>query len=132
MENRIEKASYNHFNGYNCAQAVACAYCDTVGIDEKTMFQLSSGLGAGMGTMEGGCGAVSAAVMIAGMKAQQAGLSRKDCFKLCAGISKEFAAKNSSLICKELKGIETGKVLRDCHSCVLDAAALLDSAIEKL
>lgn len=132
MENRIEKAGNNHFNGYNCAQAVACAFCDEIGIDENTMFQLSGGLGVGMGNMEGSCGAVCAAVMIAGMKAQQAGLSKKDCFKLTSGISKAFTEKNSSVICKELKGIETGKILRDCHSCVLDAASLLESAIKSI
>ena len=59
MENsRIEKAGENHYNGYNCAQALACAFSDEVGLDEKTIFNLTSGLGVGMGNMEGSCGAV--------------------------------------------------------------------------
>ena len=36
MESRIQKTIELHDQGYNCAQAVACAYCDLVGIDEKT------------------------------------------------------------------------------------------------
>ena len=54
--NRIEKAKENHKNGYNCSQAVACAFCDEVGIDEKTMFALTEGFGLGLGDMQGTCG----------------------------------------------------------------------------
>lgn len=133
MENsKIEKAGENHYNGYNCAQALACAFSDEVGMDEKTIFNLTSGLGVGMGNMEGSCGAVSAAVMIAGMKAQQAGLSKKDTFKLCSAITKEFMNKNKSVVCKDLKGIQTGTVLRDCHGCVLDAAQILEEKISNI
>ena len=46
---RIEKSGENHLKGFNCAQSIACAYSDLVGVDEKTMFQLASGFGAGMG-----------------------------------------------------------------------------------
>ena len=28
METRVDKVAEKHKNGYNCAQAVACAYCD--------------------------------------------------------------------------------------------------------
>ena len=38
MESRVNKAAERHKKGYNCAQAVACAYCDLPGIDEETMF----------------------------------------------------------------------------------------------
>ena len=36
MESRIKQTIELHKKGYNCAQAVACAYCDLVDIDEKT------------------------------------------------------------------------------------------------
>ncbi|MCJ7854704.1 C-GCAxxG-C-C family protein [Lachnospiraceae bacterium NSJ-143] len=131
-KNRIEKAAENHKSGYNCAQALACAYSQAVGMDEKTVYQLTSGLGVGMGSMEGSCGAVAAAVMIAGMKAQQAGLSKRESFRLCSQISKEFINRNKSLVCKELKGTQTGNILRDCHGCVIDAAEILEEAINGL
>ena len=66
---RIEKSGENHLKGFNCAQSIACAYSDLVGVDEKTMFQLASGFGAGMGGMKATCGAVSGAIMVAGMMA---------------------------------------------------------------
>lgn len=56
QENRIEKAKENHRSGYNCSQAVACAYCDKVGIEEPFMYQMMEGFGLGMGSMEGTCG----------------------------------------------------------------------------
>ena len=37
METRVDKVAEKHKSGYNCAQAVACAYCDLIGIDEETM-----------------------------------------------------------------------------------------------
>lgn len=67
MESRVAKTIELHKKGYNCAQAVACAYCDLVGVDEDTMFKMAEGFGAGMGGMEGTCGAVSGAVLLAGM-----------------------------------------------------------------
>ena len=39
METRVEKTIERHNKGYNCAQAVACTYCDLVGMDEESMFK---------------------------------------------------------------------------------------------
>ncbi len=35
MSTRVKEAEERKKNGYNCAQAVACAYCDLTGIDEE-------------------------------------------------------------------------------------------------
>ena len=35
MDTRVEKTIERHKKGYNCAQAVACTYCDLVGVDEE-------------------------------------------------------------------------------------------------
>ena len=53
METRVEKTQELHDRGYNCAQAVGCAYCDLVGISEDEMFRMLEGYGLGMGCMEG-------------------------------------------------------------------------------
>ena len=57
MDTRVEKTIERHKKGYNCAQAVACTYCDLVGVDEETMFKMTEALGLGMGCMDGTCGA---------------------------------------------------------------------------
>ena len=63
---KIKEAAERHERGYNCAQAVACCYCEEMGIDEQTVFELTEGFGLGMGGMEGTCGAVSGAVAVLG------------------------------------------------------------------
>ena len=68
METRVQQTTERHRRGYNCAQAVACTYCDLFGLDEETAFRLTEGYGLGMGNMEGTCGALSAACLLAGMK----------------------------------------------------------------
>ena len=45
--NRESRAVELHKKGYNCAQAVACAYCDLVDIDEKTALRATEAFGAG-------------------------------------------------------------------------------------
>ena len=65
---RIDETIKRHDKGYNCAQAIACTYCDLVGMDEETMFKVAEGLGLGVGCMEGTCGAVTGACLLAGCK----------------------------------------------------------------
>ena len=47
MESRINQCIERHNRGYNCAQSVACTYCDLVGVDEETMFKATEGFGLG-------------------------------------------------------------------------------------
>ena len=39
--------------------------------------------------------------------------------------------KNTSVLCKELKGITTGTVLRSCRGCVEDAAEILEEIVDE-
>lgn len=133
MESRIQETIKKHDKGYNCAQAVACTYCDLVGVDEETMFKMTEGFGLGMGNMEGVCGAVSGACAVAGMKNSTGNLEKPDSkgrtYKISKAIQEEFRAQNSSVICKELKGVNTGKVLRSCPDCIMDAARIAEKIL---
>ncbi|MGN9136274.1 C-GCAxxG-C-C family protein [Clostridium sp. HCP1S3_B4] len=128
MEERIEKALENHSKGYNCAQAVACAFCDLVSMDENTLFKITEGFGAGMGGMQCTCGAISGAIALAGLKESSGDTdnptTKGKTYKLSKEIVEEFREKNSSVICRELKGIDTNKVLRSCDGCIEDAAKI--------
>lgn len=133
MKTRVEEAAERHNKGYNCAQAVACTYCDLVGLDEKTMFRVIEGFGLGMGCMEGTCGAVSGACAVAGMKNSTGNLAAPDSktgtYRLAREIMEKFQEQNGSILCKELKGVETGKVLRTCPECVKDAARFAEEVL---
>ena len=52
--------------GYNCAQAVFCAFCDMTGMDIDAAARLSSSFGGGMGRLREVCGTVSGALMALG------------------------------------------------------------------
>ena len=133
MESRIEKAVQNKNNGYNCAQAVACSYCDIVGMDEETMYKVTEALGAGMGGMEGTCGAVTAACVIAGAKNSTVEMggpgSKGATYKISKAIVRRFKEESGSVICKELKGVETGTPAKACPDCVKDAARILEEVV---
>ena len=120
MESRVEKAAERKMCGYNCAQAVACTYCDLAGIDEETARNLTQGFAVGIGgSMEATCGAVIGAVNVLG-------LINKNPQKTMQGsrrIIQSFKEQNGTVICKELKGINDGIVKRECIDCVRDAAA---------
>ena len=124
-----EKAVANHKKKYNCAQAVACAFCDKLGRDEKEVFEVMEAFGLGMGSM-GTCGAVSAMAAVVGMVESDGALdapkTKKDSYKAMKALTEKFKEKNQSIICKELKGIETKKFLRSCDGCVQDAAEILE------
>lgn len=135
MNDRVKLAAEKHAKGYNCAQAVACSFCDCVGVDEETMFRMTEAFGAGMGNMEGTCGAISGACAVLGMKNSTANLenpnSKGSTGKLSREIMENFRERNKSVTCKELKGVGTGQVLRSCPDCVKDAAEFLGTILER-
>lgn len=134
MSERVEKALSNHKNGYNCAQAVVCAYCDLFGVDETQAFKMAEAFGFGMGTM-GTCGAVSAMAALAGMKLSDGNLdkpsTKKLCYKTMKDMTNQFSEKNKSVICSELKGVNGGSVLRTCDGCIEDAAKIIEDTLIK-
>ena len=112
----------------NCAQAVACTYCDLAGMDESTMEALTQSLGAGIGgTMEGTCGAITGACTVIGMADKENG--RAKAMQDARYVMNCFKERNQTVVCKELKGTETGNVLRSCDDCVRDAAEFLEAAL---
>ena len=49
--------------------------------------------------------------------------------KQSKNVHQSFKEKSGATICKELKGIGTGKVLCSCDDCVRNAVKLLEDAI---
>ena len=100
----------------NCCQAVAYVLADETGVTSEVMMKLASGFALGIGNMENTCGALIGAVMTAGMKCQGQGTVR-----ITRQINELFSKMCGSVICKELKGRTSGKVLCPCDECVRNA-----------
>lgn len=126
MKSRVDEAANRKRNGYNCAQAVACTYCDLAEIDEDTMKNLMQGFAVGMGgSMEGTCGALVGAASVLG----RVNKNPQKTVKATRKMMQDFISQNGTVICKELKGINDGVVKRECIDCVKDAACLLEKSI---
>ena len=107
----------------NCCQAVVRAFADTVPLDEASLMSLAAGFGAGMGTMDGTCGALVGAILVAGLRTQGTGtmaLSRK--------MLPRFKELCGATICRDLKGVDTGKVICSCEDCVRNAVRTVEEA----
>lgn len=133
MKDKKALAIELHDKGYNCCQAVVCAFHEELNIPEETLFKAGEGFGLGMGCMNCTCGALSGAVMAAGFKNSTANLdgakSKGATYQLSKEMVNSFIKKNGTMLCKELKGIETGKVLRSCPGCIEDGVELVEKVL---
>ena len=128
------RAKELHENGCNCAQAVLLTFADKVDVEEETLHRISEGFGAGMGTMNGTCGALSGAVMLAGLINSDADIAHPASKAGTYGIDRRLylaftERTGGASICRDLKGVDTGKVLCSCPDCI---NAAVDAVIEVL
>ena len=121
MERKEYAVELKH-NGYNCCQAVLCAYSDELGVPEADLRKMGAAFGVGMGCMEATCGALCGAQMILGMQKYNGMPVLRD----AAGLVKAFENKCGATICKDLKGIETGVVKCECDDCVRHAVEVVE------
>lgn len=127
MKSKIDEILERKQNAHNCAQAIVCAYADELNIDEKVLYRMAQGFGKGNGNMEGTCGAISGAQLVIGLLFKDESKIRSNSMSLI----EQFQSKNSTVICKELKGIGKDKPLRKCIDCVKDASEILEEILNK-
>ena len=91
---------------YNCAQAVAVAFCDVTGMEPALAARMAAPFGGGMGRMREVCGAVSGMLMVLG---QLYGYdtpgdepSKKALYAQVQDLAGKFREENGSIICREL------------------------------
>ena len=119
---RKEYAVQLKHNGYNCCQAVLCAFANETGITEEGLKKLGATFGAGMGCLEATCGALIGAQMLMGLKKYEGRPILRD----AAGVLKNFENMCGATICKDLKGRDTRVVLCECDDCVRNAVEIAE------
>ncbi|MBO4394972.1 MAG: C_GCAxxG_C_C family protein [Eubacterium sp.] len=104
--NHSEKARQLFLEGYNCSQAVLCAFDDVTGLDRETSAKLASSFGGGMGRMREVCGCVSGALMVLGLvhgyDDPENHEAKKEHYALVQRFAARFREQNGSIICREL------------------------------
>ena len=146
--NHSEEAGRLFMEGYNCAQAVCCAFCDLTGLSIEEAARLSSSFGGGMGRLREVCGTVSGALLVLGIlrgyddpKDPAAKLSH---YKLVQEYARRFKEKNGTIVCRELLKdvpVTPGEVpeprteefykRRPCLRLAQEAAAILDELLRE-
>ena len=146
--NHEEKARELFYAGYNCAQAVFCAYAEDMGLDVETAARLASSFGGGLGRLREVCGAVSGAEMALGFlrgysdPADHA--AKLAHYEQVRELARRFQEKNGSIICRELmKDVKTSPggepekrtpefyASRPCLRVVGEAAGILEQMLSE-
>lgn len=106
---RADRAKELFFEGYNCSQAVAVAFCDLMDMDEKTAARLVSGYGGGMGRLREVCGSFSGVVFVLsalyGYDEKGDFEGKKQLYAIIQELAKRFRDENGALVCRELLGL---------------------------
>ena len=91
---------------YNCAQAVAVAFCDVTGLEPKQAARMAAPFGGGMGRMREVCGAVSGMLMVLGTlygyDTPDSDQVKKEHYALVQALAGKFREENGSIVCREI------------------------------
>ena len=104
--NHGEKA-YNLFmQGYNCAQAVALAFCDVTGLEEAAVARQMASFGGGLGGLREICGALSGMELVAGHLYGYAvpgnNAEKKAHYERVQKLAADFRERTGSILCREI------------------------------
>ncbi len=122
--NRVEKAVELKNSGCNCTQAILLAYQDLLDLPPEKLEALGSYFQFGMGNATSTCGALLGAALVLGCIEGKGNKMVK-----AKELNRAFEEKAGALICKDLKGLETGVCLCPCSKCVEIAANLIEERI---
>ena len=103
---RQHNAAKLFFEGYNCAQAVAMAFSDVIGLDEQFCAKAVSSFGGGMGRLREVCGAVSGMLFVAGIlygyDTKDDDEIKKEHYARVQELAGQFREEVGSIICREI------------------------------
>ena len=123
MKAKKEIAVTKFKQGYNCCQAVVCAYCEECGVKEEDAFRMAEGFGSGMGGLKDTCGAVTGMFLTIGL-ANSAGdmehpmKTKADTYRKFRESAAKFKEENGSIYCRDLKNMDGPQPLVCCIKCV--------------
>ena len=106
MKDYARIARDNFEKGYNCAQAVACAFSEEMGLEESAVAKMMSSFGGGLGKQREICGAVSGAAFVLGTlrgySDPEATTEKTEHYARIQDFSNRFKTEHETIICREL------------------------------
>ncbi len=125
LQERIERARELHAKGYNCAQCVVMAFDDVYGVNADIVARQAAAFGAGFGSREHLCGAVSGMGMVLGLAEFNSPEDKKMIYDRVRILTNKFESINSALTCRELLTSRR----KPCMGLIEDAITILDQEI---
>lgn len=147
MSEHAQLARSLFLQGYNCSQAVFCAFCDVTGLEIDAAARMASSFGGGLGRLREVCGTVSGAALVLGMVRGYADpkdyAAKKAHYALVQEFAHRFREANGSIVCRELlRGVNVTEGgdperrteeyyrKRPCPNLAYFAAEILDGMLE--
>ena len=139
---RSEHAVAKFLEGNNCAQSVVLSFAEDYGYSKELALKIAAGFGAGMGRVQGTCGAVSGAIMVLGIREGEKASDNNELKSKTYGAVKEFFSKFKddfkTTSCRELTGCDfntdsgnekfknEGVMEKICAPCVKRAVEIVE------
>jgi len=128
-------------NGTSCSQAILSSYAAQYGLDPELAFKLAAGFSGGMGRTGNTCGALTGAIMVAGL--EKGGCNKEDSsakqntYDAVGELISAFEARWGTTDCRELLGCNIGTADGYAEARSKDLFAnrcpqIVESAVESL
>lgn len=144
---RSERAGELFAKGYNCAQSVAVAFSDLIGLEPDAAARMLSGFGGGMGRMREVCGAVSGMIFVlgcvSGYDSPNDRIGKRELYGTVQALAARFRATEGSIVCRDIlkdAGADRSHIpsertpeyyrTRGCRGCVERAAGILEEHLK--
>ncbi|MBK6348156.1 MAG: C_GCAxxG_C_C family protein [Bacteroidales bacterium] len=141
MEEIKNKAIESFRADMNCSQSVLTAFAGSLNLDRETAMAVASGFGAGMGRLQGTCGAVTGAYMVFGFHNSRIypdnSESKEHTYAMIQEFDRRFREKHQTTDCRTLldcdlrtdEGQEEVKLNhlteKVCEVCIADAVKIV-------
>lgn len=102
------KANEYFFTGRGCAQSVALAFCEEMGLEPALVERQTIGFGAGMGRLREVCGTVSGMTYVLSTLYGDEGKAKV--YEMVQEVAGEFKKENGSIVCRELLGLGKSQI----------------------
>lgn len=102
---RAEHAAELFASGYNCAQAVAIAFCDLTGFSQEQTAKMLSPFGGGFGRLREVCGAVSGMTFVYGCLYGYSAPNHEaqmHVYETEQALAARFKEQAGSIVCREI------------------------------
>ena len=142
---RAEYAAQLFTEGYNCAQAVAIAFCDLTGFSQEQTAKMLAPFGGGFGRLREVCGAVSGMTFVYGcLYGYEAPnpTAQMQVYETEQALAAQFKEQAGSIVCRDIlknppsdpvpsERTEAYYATRPCVRMVYTATDILDRYIQE-